>query len=41
MSTVNYFFVAYGIVWAAVLLYAGWIGTRVKALEQKLGASHP
>lgn len=40
MSTVNYFYAAYGLVWGAVLLYAGWIGTRVRALEQKLDKSH-
>lgn len=32
-----YFYAAYGIVWLALMLYVAWIGTRVRALEERIG----
>ena len=36
-----YFYAAYGLVWAALVLYVGWIGMRVRALEARLDAKRP
>lgn len=41
MKNVEYFFAAYGIVWAAVGLYAFWLGARLKALETALRDGRP
>jgi CcmD family protein len=31
----GFFFAAYGVVWVAVLLYACWLASRVRALDAK------
>ncbi len=36
MKNAGYFYAAYGLVWLAVVLYAGWLASRISALEERL-----
>jgi CcmD family protein len=33
-----YFYAAYALIWVALVLYVGWIGMRVRSLEERLEA---